>query len=251
MTFGYDALGKVYDRLNKDVDYSEIADFIEDCYARFQNPKPEKILDLGCGTGSLTVELASRGYKTTALDISPEMLSSACQTAMERGLSDILFIEGDMRDFEFLGTVDSVVCTMDGVNHITKKDDLIKCFKNVRAYLEKDGLFIFDVNSPYKFKHIYADNVYVLEDDGVMCVWQNVPSARGDLCSFYLTVFEEQSDGRYIRSDGVHKERRYSLNILKKALSDTGFAVMGIYGGLHFEDIADDTERYQIVAKAV
>ncbi len=248
MAGGYAALAGVYDRLNLDVDYSEWADSIEECFARFAPEKPKLVLDLGCGTGALTVELARRGYDMTGLDISPDMLSRAYSRAASDGVGGILFLEGDMCDFELYGTMGAVVCCMDGVNHITDKDDLARCFALVYNYLDPGGLFIFDVNTPYKFHNIYADNDYVLEEDGAVCVWRNRLSDDGTQCDFHLTTFERQRDGRYVRRDGVQSERCYTEEELRGLLASAGFSLCALYGSLSLEEPQASTQRWHFVA---
>lgn len=250
MSGGYSALAGVYDRLNGNVDYSEWADFIEECYARFAKEKPSLVLELGCGTGSMTLEMDSRGYDMTALDISPEMLSEAYTRAFSAGRHGILFLEGDMCDFELYGTVGSVICCLDGINHITDREDLARCFSLVHNYLDPDGLFIFDVNTPHKFRTVYADNDYVLEENGALCVWQNRLSDDGEQCDFHLSVFEKCSDGRYTRRDGVQTERCYDEDTLRDMLSAAGFQICGIFGGFDFSEICGTSERWHIIARA-
>ena len=246
----YGALSGVYDRLNGDVDYKKWADFIEECYRRYLKEKPSLVLDLGCGTGAMTAELAKRGYDMTGLDISPEMLSRAYGRCADEGISGVLFIEGDMCDFELYGTVGSVVCCLDGINHLLGEKDVMDCFRLVHNYLDPDGLFIFDVNTPYKFENVYADNDYVLEEDGAVCVWRNRLSEDGRQCDFHLTVFDRCGDGRYARRDGVQSEMCYGRQELTEMLEEAGFERVGFFGGVDFESAKESDERWYIAAAA-
>ena len=149
MLDGYNVLAPVYDRLNDTVDYSQWADFIERCFLKYSpDRRIRSVLDLGCGTGSMTLELRRRGYDLTGLDISEEMLSVADSRMRDDGFTDVLFILGNMCSFELYGTVDAIVCCLDGINHLTSRDDLLACFSLVANYLEDDGLFVFDMNTP-------------------------------------------------------------------------------------------------------
>ena len=250
MTGGYSVLARVYDKLNGDVDYSAWVDYIEKCFSRFLSEKPELVLDLGCGTGKVTIELARRGYDMTGLDISPEMLSRAYSAMYDAELSGILFLEGDMTDFELYGTVGAVVCCLDGINHLLDPEDVRKCFALVHNYLDPDGLFVFDVNSPYKFKNIYGENDYVLEEDGAVCAWRNRISEDGKQCDFHLTVFERGRTGLYRRHDGVQSERCYDETELREMLTEAGFEVCGIFEALSFEEPVHDSHRWHVVARA-
>lgn len=250
MAGGYSALAAVYDRLNKTVDYSAFADHIERCFERYLPTRPELVLDLGCGTGAVTVELAKRGYDMTGLDLSPDMLSKAYERAAEEEVPGILFLEGDMCDFELYGTVGAVVCCLDGINHLLDPEDVKRCFALVHNYLEPDGLFVFDVNTPYKFKYIYGDNDYVLEEDGAVCAWRNRISEDGMQCDFHLTVFERGRTGLYRRRDGVQSERCYTDVMLRDMLEGAGFELLGIFAELSFDEPLENTERWHVVARA-
>lgn len=249
-TEGYNAISRVYDKLNAEVDYSAWADFVESCFDRYLSSRPELVLDLACGTGSMTMELARRGYDMIGVDGSEEMLSEAYGRSAEVG--GILYLMQDMRSFELYGTVGAVTCCLDSLNYLTGEGDLLRCFKNVHNYLDPDGLFIFDMNTPHKFENVYADNSYIFDDvvDGVevYCGWQNYYDRESKICSFYLTLFEEQN-GRFVRSDEEQHERCYSLDEIKGALSESGFELLLVSGGYGFEPAGDNCDRWYIVAR--
>ncbi len=252
MADGYSALAPVYDRLNDTVDYAAWADFLEACIERFGSGDKKSgasVLDLGCGTGTMTIELAKRGYDMTALDLSEDMLAEADTRARDEGLNDILFLCGDMCSFELYGTVDYIICCLDGINHLTDREDLLACFSLVANYLNPGGLFLFDLNTPYKFKTTYADRDYILEDDGVMCCWRNRLNKKGDIVTFYLTVYEENADGTWERTDGEERERAYGLRSIKNALDACGLELANISAGYHFEVPEDTCERWYITAR--
>lgn len=249
MLDGYSVLAPVYDRLNDTVDYSLWADFIEKSFERFAGKKISSVLDMGCGTGSMTIELARRGYDMTALDLSEEMLAEADQRLRDEGFDSVLFINGDMSSFELYGTVDAVVCCLDGINHLEDREDLYACFALVANYLEKGGVFVFDVNTPYRFKTTYADRDYILEDDGVMCCWRNRLNKKGDVVDFCLTVFEENEDGTWTRTDGIERERAYGMRSLKNALGKFGLEIVSVCADYDFSDPVPQTERWYITAR--
>lgn len=246
---GYRALAPIYDRLNGTVDYRAWADFIEKIFDRYAKIKPSLVLDLGCGTGSMTLELARRGYDMTALDLSEDMLSVAEARARDEKLGGILFLRGDMSAFELYGTVDAIVCTLDGVNHLTSRDELLSCFSCVANYLNPNGLFVFDMNTPYKFRTEYADRDYILEDDGVMCCWRNRLNKKGDVVDFFLTVFEEDENGVWFRTDGSERERAYSLRTIENALRECGMEIADISADYSFARPGDTTPRWYITAR--
>ncbi len=249
----YDLLAPFYDKFNGDIDYSEWADFIEKIIENeYKIGKPELILDLGCGTGSMTVELAKRGYDMTGVDYSPEMLDKARNRAYGEGIGDrILWLCQDMREFELYGTVDIAVCCLDGINHLTRSKDLNKCFDLIRNYLIPGGLFIFDINGKFKFENIYSDQTYAMEEENALCIWQNYYNKNTKLCEFYITLFKECKDGRYERFDETQRERMYTLRSIKQALSRNSLEFIGAYSDFNFNEGSDNDERIYIVAKCV
>ena len=244
----YEALAAVYDRLNGEVDYAAFADFYEKCFARFGLPQ-RLLLDLGCGTGTLTRILARRGYDMIGIDGSAQMLSRAMERMYAEGQSGILFLLQDMREFELYGTVGAVVSTLDCVNYLTEDGDLDRCFSLVHNYLDPDGLFLFDVNTPYKFEAVYGDNAYVLEDEHSLCAWQNEYDAQSRICRFYLSVFTQQKNGSYLREDEEQAERCYTMAELSDALSRAGFADISFFGDFDFNAPTEKTERWLVVAR--
>ncbi len=248
----YDAIAHVYDRLNAELDYGAWADFVEANFARHLSARPSLVLDLACGTGSMTHALAARGYDMIGVDRSPEMLSAAYARA---GEVMPLFLCQDMRSFELYGTVGAAVCCLDSINYLTADGDLERCFATVHNYLDPDGLFLFDVNTPYKFAHTYGDNAYILEDEidgrSIFCGWQNAYDAVTGLCDFYLTLFEEDDDGRFSRAEETQQERCYSHDALLAALTQAGFAHLGTYADFRFSPPTDTTERWYIAARAI
>ena len=249
----YTAMAPIYDAMNEELDYSLWADFIEEQFRRFAKEKPSLVLDLACGTGSMTIELAKRGYDMTAVDLSADMLSLAADRIAEAGLTDVLLLQQDMTRFELYGTVDAVVCCLDSINHLTGRGDLSRCFSLVHNYLNPDGLFLFDVNSPWKFENIYGDNDIILEDrtGSSVCCWRNAYNRESGLCTFDLTIFTEGEDGRYTRSDAVQEERCYSEGRLRRALERCGFEVLGLFGGYDFAPASETDERWYIAARCI
>jgi SAM-dependent methyltransferase len=204
-------------------------------------------LDLGCGSGNVTLPLAKRGYEMIGIDVSADMLATA---RGREGGENILWLCQDMRSFELYGTVEAVVCTLDGINHLTKKEDVSSCFRLVHNYLVPNGVFVFDVNSPYKFREVYGNRSYILEDEGVLCAWQNAYNEKSGLCRFDVSLFEEQEDGSYLRGDATVKERCYKEKALCRMLADAGFSILNIFDGYSEAEPKEDTERLVIVAKA-
>ncbi len=250
MYSGYNSIFEIYDEINSEVNYSLWADFIEACFRKYLKDKPQLLLDLACGTGSMTLELSGRGYDMIGCDGSEEMLSRAYERMYEEEKSGILYIRQDMRDFELYGTVGAVTCCLDSINYLCSDEDIIKCFSCVHNYLDPDGLFIFDVNTPYKFENIYSDNSFVHETENSLCTWQNEYDRETRLCNFYLSVFTHEEGEMYRRIDEVQTERCYTPGELKHFLEDTGFELVGMFGDYNFSAPRENDERIYIVARA-
>lgn len=247
---GYFAIAGAYDSINSEIDYSAWADFFEKCFEKYSEKKPEIVLDLACGTGRMTAEMSKRGYDMIGVDGSIDMLSEAYSKDMQ----GILYLCQDMREFELYGTVGATLCCLDSLNYLTDDGDLEKVFSLVHNYSDPDSLFLFDINTPYKFENIYGDNSYIFEnseDDGssFFCGWQNFYDREKKLCNFYLTVFEEGENGEYFRSDEQQTERCYELPEINEALEKTGFELLGIFSDFDFSDISADSERAYFVAR--
>ena len=244
----YSSLSYVYDELNS-VDYDALASFLDTQIKENEREKTSLVLDLACGTGKLTFKLRDLGYDMTGVDLSEEMLSCAQDYAYENQINDVLFLCQNMTEFELYGTVDACVCTLDSINYLTKADEVKKCFSLVHNYLIPDGVFIFDINTPYRFEKIYGDNSYILENDGLLCAWQNEYNKKSKICRFYLSIFEENENGTYNRYDEIQKEKCYEKKQIEKLLLETGFEILAVYGGIDKKAPADTDEKWYFVAR--
>ena len=245
----YASMAKFYDRLNAGLDYSAWADFAEEMIKKHSKIPCELILDAACGTGSMTIELSGRGYDMTGVDLSPDMLNVARERAEAAGLSEkILFLCQDLGELDLYGTVDACVCCLDSVNHITDPEALYSFFDRLhRCFLTPGGVLIFDINTPYKFENVYANNDFVLEDEGMYCGWQSALDPEEGMAYFYLSLFEEGEDGRYMRTDMEQCERVYTMADMKRMLSECGFDIVGIYSDYDMTEHTDEDERWYFV----
>ena len=247
----YDMIAPFYDAFNGDVDHAAWADLACRAFREYYQGTVESVLDLGTGTGSLALELIRRGYDLIGVDSSEEMLARARDRAETAGVADkLLLLCQDMTDFELYGTVEAVVSCLDGINHLTEKGDLSKCFSLVHNYLVPDGLFLFDINSPYKFETVYGDRDYILEEGDVLCAWQNWYRKKSGICDFAITLFVPDGEGRYLRSETVQRERMYSLRTLKRTLAECGFEWIAAYGSTSGDEVKEDSERIFVLARA-
>lgn len=217
-----------YDMLNSDCDYDALAQTYEDLFHR-HGCKPQLVLDLGCGSGNLTLPLSQKGYDMIGVDLSWEMLEMARDKTAQAGLQeDILYLNQDMTDFELYGTVDGVICGLDGINYLTDKRDVLRCFKLVSLYLNPQGMFLFDLNTPYKFQHVLGNNTFVYDMEQVYCVWQNHYDPKSKLCEFDITLFAQEGD-HYVRYEEQQIERAYQVEEVENLLKRAGLRLEGVY----------------------
>lgn len=240
----YGKFAKIYDKLMKDVPYDDIAKIVDE---KIKKHKIENniILDLACGTGTLTKALADKGYEMIGADTSFDML----QVAKEKN-PDILFLNQSMEDFELYGTVGTIVCSLDSINYLLDDESLNNTFRLCNNYLEPDGLLIFDINTEYKFKNILADNIYTYDNEDIFYVWENNFSEEEKLCDFYLTFFVKEKDN-YSRFDEVHTERAYSEKEIEKALKNNGFEVVEKLDNFTEKKSRKISERIMYICKNV
>ena len=250
MSGTYSELASFYNTLNGGIDYDEWTDFIDLIFKKHGVSKRTPVLDAGCGTGQITVRLAERGYDMIGADISPEMLSVAREFADERQVKP-LFICQNMSSIELYGSVAAAISTLDSVNYLTKKEDLLSFFSLMHNYIEDGGILVFDVNTKKKFEEFYGQNDYVIDEDGVFCGWQNDYSKNSHIAAFYLNIFEELPDGNYRRHFEVQKERYYPDKTLVKMLKECGFEVADMYSDTDFSPVGADDMRHFYVCKKI
>ena len=227
----YDFLAGCYDRLTYDVDYAAWADYIEKHFARRGLPG-KTVLDLACGTGSLTHELALRGYEMIGVDLSAEMLAEAAEKNRGVGPIEPIFLCQSMDKLDLYGTIDACVCCLDSVNYVTRPQQLQKAFERVHLFLMPGGLFLFDVNTPQKLQAMDGQ-MFLDETEDTYCVWRGEFSRRSGICSYFMDIFRlDEETGLWERGEELHQERAYSLEELTAMLEQAGFRDIKTYGEL-------------------
>lgn len=244
---GYGIFSDFYDSLTHNVGYDEMWNFYHGLLVSC-GVKDGILLDLACGTGSLSLRMADSGYDVIAVDGSVEMLSRAREKVWEESVEkDILFLCQDMRELDLYGTVKGTVCALDSLNHLDSLEDVEKVIRKVSLFTEKGGVFVFDVNTLYKHREVLADNTFVYETDDVYCVWQNELSDDGSTVRINLDFFE-YVDGVYERYEESFSEKAYSLDVFSDILKNNGFNVIGIYDGFSDDAASSATERAVFLA---
>lgn len=242
----YGAFAEYYDSLTSNVSYDETAKYVADILDE-NGIKKGILLDLACGTGTMSVQMAKRGYEVIGIDNSPEMLSEAREKAYEAG-EDILFLCQDMCDIDLYGTVECTICLLDSLNHLESEEELLAAFKGVSLFTVPGGLFIFDVNTQYKHKYVLGNNTFVYDNDDVYCVWQNEYDDESKTVEIFLDFFEEEN-GLYRRSSEYFTECAFSDETIRRFLKEARFSDVKAYGELSRNAPSETEERIFYVAR--
>ncbi len=204
--------------------------------------KPELVLDLACGTGSLTRILAQRGYDMIGADASPEMLMQALQNTLDCEPRPLL-LNQRMEELDLYGAVDACLCCLDSVNYVTEPEALQTAFERVHTFLNPDGLFVFDINTPEKFARIDGES-YVREDDGVFCDRRRSRTA----CAPTSSIFSSRRT-MWHRAQETHEERIYEPAQLTAMLEQAGFTEIKTYGDQSFAPVQGGEDRIYFTAR--
>lgn len=237
-----------YDSLTENVDYEKRCEYISSLLA--ENGVGKGILlDLACGTGTVSIIMSQLGYDVIGVDSSEDMLSVAQEKKMESE-EDIIFLCQKMQELDLFGTINAAISTLDSINHVTQKETVKEIFRRVSLFMEDKGIFIFDVNTPYKHREVLGDNTFVYDTDEVYCVWQNTTD-ESLLTKVNLDIFEKDEDDEetYYRYCEEFFERAYELQDIKKWLEECKFEVIGIYEEMTKNEVKADTQRAVFVAK--
>ena len=245
----YGEFASVYDRFMDPEIYDEWIGYVEKILDTYSSKKPKLILDLACGTGNITTRLAKKGYETIGIDLSEDMLKIATDKS-EESKTDILFLQQDMRNFELYGTVDVIVCMCDSINYLLTSEDVLKVFKLVNNYLDPNGLFIFDINTPYKFEKVLSDNCFAEVDETMAYIWENYYDAEEKINEYSMHLFfKDDATGLYEKHEEIHYEKAYSIDEIKSILDESGLKFLNVYDSDNLGKIKNTSERLFFVAQ--
>ena len=235
----YGFLAGCYDEFTTDVDYAAWAEYIQRHFERAGLPG-STVLDLACGTGSLTRELSLRGYEMIGVDLSPDMLAQAAEKNRDaEGIAPI-FLCQSMDQLDLYGTIDACVCCLDSINYVTDPKKLRRAFQRVHLFLMPGGLFLFDVNTPAKLEGLDGQ-VFLDETEDAYCVWRTEFSRK--ICSYWVDLFRREKDGRYRRSTELHRQRYYAPDELTQWLREAGFGNIRVYGDCRLRRPTEGEQR--------
>ncbi len=243
----YTAFAEFYDQLTIDAQYAERAEYF--CILMERHGHTMGLtLDLACGTGSLTVELAKRGVDVYGIDASSSMLTVAQEKAAQANIP-ILFLCQRMEELDLFGTIDTVICTLDSINHLTEEKDVLQTFQRIALFLNPGGYFVFDVNTPYKHRHVLANNTFIYDTEQVYCVWQNELEEDTGVIAITLDFFAQKKGQEYTRFREAFCERAYDIDKIQFLLEKAGMEYITVYDDMTFVPSTANSERWIVVAR--
>ena len=242
----YSSFAGVYDALTLNVDYKNRAEYIASILKDF-NITDGLLLDLACGTGSLSVEFSKMGYEVIATDASPEMLMEAQTKAYDEEQS-VMFLCQRMEETDLYGTVRAIVCALDSINHLESLDDLRKTFSTLKNFIDDGGIMIFDVNTIYKHQSVLGNNTFIYDEKNVYCVWQNRLLKDNRTVNINLDFFVKNDDV-YQRFNENFCETAFSDEEITAMAEENGFRVVKRYSDLSCGGPKEDTERVYYVVR--
>jgi len=243
----YEKFAEVYDLFMDEIPYGEWCEFLTKLLVK-HGVRGGLLLELGCGTGTMTELLARKGYDMTGIDSSTEMLQQALLKRDESGLP-ILYLCQDMRDFELYGTMAAVVAVCDTMNYLTEPEDFLATLKLVNNYLDPGGVFIFDLKTLHYYRDVLGDRTEAVNEEEASYIWENQFSEEDMINEYALTLFEKRRDGLYEKSEEVHLQRAYGIGEIHELCEAAGMEFLEAVDIRDGAEASEDSERIYIVLR--
>lgn len=243
----YTSFARVYDTFMDNIPYEEWGKYLTALLKEY-NVTDGLVLDLGCGTGTMTELLASKGYDMIGVDYSEDMLEIAMEKREASG-HDILYLLQDMREFELYGTVRAVVSICDSVNYITEEEDLEEVFRLVNNYLDPKGVFIFDFKTLYNYQTILGDRTIAEKREECSFIWDNYYYEDEKINEYELTLFIQDEGDMYRKFEEIHYQKAYTLEEMIRLVKASGLEFVAAYDAFTKNAPDEKSERIYIVAR--
>ncbi len=243
----YTSFAAVYDTFMDNIPYEEWMGYLKELFWEY-GIENGLMLDLGCGTGTLTELMAAEGYDMIGIDNAEEMLEIAQEKKRVSG-HDILYLLQDMREFELYGTVKGVYSICDSLNYITEEAELIQVFSLVNNYLDPGGIFIFDFNTTYKYREIFGDRTIAENREECSFIWENYYYEDEKINEYDLSLFIKEDSGLYRKYEETHFQKAYELEGMKQLLEKSGLQFVTAYDAFTKEAPSDTSERIYVIAR--
>lgn len=244
----YQSFAQVYDMFMDNIDYDAWSVYLVSLLKEYE-VENGLVLELGCGTGSMTQRLALAGYDMIGVDISEDMLEIAQEKNMQSG-QEILYLQQDMCEFELYGTVRAVVSVCDSMNYLMEEDELLSVFRLVNNYLDPGGVFIFDMNTVYKYEIVMGDQTIAENRDEASFIWDNYYDPDAMCNEYELAVFLPEGDkGLYRKYEEVHYQRAYRPETVIRLLQEAGLELVAMYDAFTKDEPRQESERIYMIAR--
>ena len=244
----YTGFATVYDTFMDNIPYEEWSEYLFGLLREY-GVEDGLVLDMGCGTGSMTELLAGAGYDMIGIDNSEDMLELAMEKREESG-HDILYLLQDMREFELYGTVRAVVSICDSINYITEESDLLETFRLVNNYLDPKGVFIFDFNTVYKYRELLGDTTIAEDREDCSFIWDNYYYEDEQVNEYELSLFiREEQSGLFRKYQETHQQKAYDLETMKRLLTQAGLEYITAYDAFTKDAPTEKSERIYVIAR--
>lgn len=243
----YVGFAQIYDLLMEDIPYEAWRDSIVGILQEHEI-RDGLVAELGCGTGTMTELLAEAGYDMIGIDNAEEMLFEAREKATQRAHGqDILYLEQDMRDIELYGTVRAFVSVCDSMNYLLEEKDFTEVFRKVNNYLDKDGIFIFDVKTRYFYEQVLGDGVQAENRPEAAFIWDNTFHKDTGINEYQLTLFIQEENEVFLRFEEEHFQRAYDISQIKSCGEQAGMEFIAVYDAYTGKEPKESSERLQFV----
>lgn len=244
----YSGFAQVYDIFMDGTPYGEWKDFVLSVFRSHGVKKGDIVLDLGCGTGTLTELLAGAGYDMIGIDNSEEMLNIAMGKKAVSG-RDILYLRQDMRNFELFGTVKAVISICDCLNYLLEEEELLEVFRLADNYLDPGGIFLFDFNTVYKYETVIGDTTIAENRDDCSFIWENFYHGGKGINEYDLTIFAKEKAGLFRRFTETHYQRGYTLEQMQRLVGQAGLDFFGAVDADTHGGVRAESERIYVIAR--
>jgi ubiquinone/menaquinone biosynthesis C-methylase UbiE len=248
LTPPYEKFAYAYDQMMRNVNYTRWGDYIKSLFDMY-GCKPRRILDVACGTGALTILLASKGYDMAGVDRARGMLDIARQKAEDQDLS-IAFHHGDMLNFQLNQQYDAILCTYDSINYACNEDELTSVFETVSAHLAPEGLFIFDVTTERNIVEHFHNKTFSENHQDYSYIWKNNYLHHSKMCRTFLTFFIREGE-LFRRYEEVHQQRIFEVPTVNELLKTTGYKMLSAFDMYSFNRWSRSSDRINFTAQLV
>lgn len=243
----YTSFAAVYDTFMDNIPYEEWKSYLKELLKEY-GVQDGLVLDLGCGTGTMTELLAADGYDMIGVDNSEEMLEIAREKQIKSG-HEILYLLQDMREFELYGTVRAIVSICDSMNYLEDHEDLVQVLKLANNYLDPKGVFIFDMNTVYKYREQLGEQTIAENREESSFIWENYFDEAEMVNEYDLTLFIREEDGRYSKYEETHYQKAFAISEVKEAVKEAGMELVAVYDAFTRKPPREDSDRVYFVVR--